>query len=382
MVRASVMVAIITVLLIIVAGIAYYAGLHYAGQAKPQRPLITTTTLTMTETKTVVETTTKTALSTTTATITQTLTKRVYEKKIVDAIGNIIEFSKPPSRVVSLSPSITEIICSLGFCDKLVGVDKYSNYPPKVLELVKEGKITVVGGYWNPDAEKILALKPDVVFANAGVANHIRLAEQLRSQGITVVFLRGDKAHDLEDIAADIMLVATILGNETRGKQLVLQIRSSIENVTATLASTNTTKPSTIVLLGTPKWGIWSAGGGTFIDYIVKTAGGVNVASKYHGWVMLSQEDLLTMNPSVAIITAMAKPREVLSQWMNTTLAETASAKNGTICVVTGPADDALVRPGPRIADAVKIVAWILHPSLFKEPAEYAQYIYCAHHGG
>ncbi len=366
--RAAV-VAVIAVLLVVVAGVAYYAGLSTgSGQVIPT---------TVTQTTTATETTTVSKATTVTATTTVIKTETMVKERIVDALGNIVELSKVPERVVSLSPSITEIVCAVSGCDVLVGVDQYSNYPPELEALKKEGKIQVIGGYWNPDVEKILSLRPDIVFANAGVPNHVKVAEQLESHGITVVFLKGDKSRDFNDIASDIMIVATLLGNETAGKNIVKAIQEKIEKVKEKLVETNATKVPALILFGSPKSGIWAAGGGTFIDYVIRTAGGVNVASKYHGWPMLSPEELLVLNPTTTIIISDAQPSTVISEWLNTTLAETDSAKNGTICVIGGPASDAVLRPGPRVGDAVEILASILHPDLFDKPQYYADNIYC-----
>ncbi|MET1101808.1 MAG: ABC transporter substrate-binding protein [Pyrodictiaceae archaeon] len=369
-------IAIVTIA-IIVAVVAY--AIYGSTQAKEYTKTIPTT-IVKTRTTTITKTLTKEIPITKTMTsiITTTRLKPMTIKVVVDALGNRLEFTSPPKRVVSLAPSITEELCSLGLCDKLVGVDQFSNYPEEVIEAVKKGRIVIVGGYWNPDVEKIVKLKPDLVLADAGVPNHAIIAKKLREEGIKVLFLLSSRSRSIDDIASDIMRIATVFGVEDKAMKLLDEIRTRIHAVSAELVSHNVTKPKTLVVFGSPKWGIYAAGGGTFIDYVIRVAGGVNVAAKYYGWPMLSSEDIVSMNPSVVIIAhASGKPKTILSAWMNTSLAETTAFKTGRVCVVTGPANDALLRPGPRIADSVEIVASILHPELFKVPASYKSYVYC-----
>ncbi len=331
----------------------------------------TTITSIVTKTLTTSEITTTTATITSSTTITKTTTMPVtitytMPVRIVDALGREVSFTEPPRRVVSLAPSITEILFALGLDDYIVGVDKYSNYPPKVVELVKEGKIKIVGGYWNPDIEKIINLKPDLVLASAGVPSHIQLLSKFKELGIKVVYLKADNAQNMYDVFYDIRLVARIFKVDDRAEKLIDSIEAKINNVTLTLSKANATRVKVLVLLGPPSWSLWTSGSGTFIDYVITTAGGENIAGKYHGWVQLSYEDILSANPDVIIVTVMGlKPEEVFSELAKTPLNETNAFKKGNVYVLTGEADDLLTRPGPRVGDAVELIAKILHPELF-----------------
>ncbi len=333
----------------------------------------TTITSVITKTTTTREITTTTAIVTSSTIITRTTTVPVTityttPATIVDALGREVSFTKPPKRVVSLAPSITEILFALGLDDYVVGVDKYSNYPPRVVELVREGKIKVVGGYWNPDIEKIVELKPDLVLASAGVPSHVQLLSKFKELGIKVVYLKSSSAQNVYDVFYDIRLVASIFRVDERAEKIVNSIEAKIENITSTLAKANTTPVKVLILLGPPSWGLWTSGSGTFIDYIITIAGGVNIAGKYHGWIQLSYEDILSANPDVIIVTVMGlDPKDVLSELAKTPLNETNAFKKGNVYVLTGEADDILTRPGPRVGDAVELVAKILHPELFGE---------------
>ncbi len=362
----------IAVALIIVAvlGIVGYLYVSMRGATTVTTTVTSIATQTVTATKTSIVTETKVLEKVRTETVT-----RIFEKpvKVIDALGRSVEFEKVPKRVVCLAPSITELVFALGLGRYVVGVDSFSNYPPIVLDLVKSGRIAVVGGYWNPDVEKIVALKPDLVLASAGVPSHVALESKLRESGIKVVYLRADRARDLSDIVADIQLVAQIFHAEDNATKLVKKIVTEIQSIANALKSHNATKVRVLVLLSPPSYGLWTTGGGTFIDYLVTVAGGRNVFGDKHGWVQASPEDIVARNPQVIIVTAMGvnatTARQIIEDLLKIPgISEVEAAKKGRIYVLTGEADDMLTRPGPRISKAVLLLAKILHPEIFGEP--------------
>jgi iron complex transport system substrate-binding protein len=285
-----------------------------------------------------------------------------------DALGRELRFSEVPRRVVSTLPSITELLFVLGLGDKVVGVDSYSNWPPEVLELVKQGKIAVVGGPWTLDVEKIASLKPDLVLMGKGVGPQVaQFAPKLEEKGMKTFFLISNAAKDQYDIFTDIRTLGKIFGVEQRAAEVIENIQQRINNVTSKLASV-TKKPKVLQLAGPPSWGLYSAGGDTFIGWLITTAGGENIASKYRGWPKLSYEDILSNNPDVIVITVMnVDPKKVIEEISQTPLANTIAWKGGRVYVLTGEADDMISRPGPRIADALEMLAQIIHPEVFGE---------------
>ncbi len=305
--------------------------------------------------------------------VTETVTVTEARALVVDALGRLVEVPRA-ERVVSLAPSITEIVCALGCCGRLVGVDAYSNYPPEVAEAVEEGRVAVVGGYWNPDPERIVALEPDVVLASSSVPAHRALAEVVDA---AVVYLRAGGARSFEDVYADIALVDAALGCPADAEDVIESVRSRVEAVRARLEGAEAVP--VLVLLGVPEWGVWAAGGGTFIDAVVTAAGGSNVASRLHGWVMLGPEELASMRPRVVLVALMAadapSAEAALGAW-RAALAE-AGLEYERICVLWGPANDVVTRPGPRLGQAVELVASILHPDLVEPPEGLSGYVLC-----
>ena len=332
--------------------------------------IVTTTTYekTITSPTTSVTTITKPVTLTITSIVNKTVTKTLIYKVVYDALGRLITFNRTPERIVCLAPSITEIVFALGLGDKVVGVDDYSNYPQEVNELVKEGRIQRVGGYWTPDFEKIAELKPDLVLAS--VSPHAKMLDKFRELGLNVIFLKSNTARNAYDIYQDIMLVASIFNVEDKARKLIDDIQSTIDNVIQTLAKANATPVKTLIILGPPSWGLWTTGGDTFIDYVITTSGGVNIASKYSGWVKLDYEEVLAQDPEVIIVSIMGTREDaekIFNDIANSPLNQTTAFKNERVYVFIGEADDVLMRPGPRISTAIKMLSQVLHPEVFGE---------------
>lgn len=289
-----------------------------------------------------------------------------YPLTVVDSLGRSITINRPPERVVSLAPSITEILFALGLDDRVVGVDDFSNYPPKVVELINEGKVKTVGGFWNPDVEKIASLKPDLVIASSGTPPHIRLKDKLSELGITVIYVKSTSAQDVNDIFSDIQLIAVVFDVLDRSSKLIAEVQNTLNSITQKLNEVNASKPKVLHLVGPPSWGIFSSGGNTFIGWVIKTAGGVNVAEQYVGWPQLSYEYIVTQDPDIIVITATGlDPKAVYEEIAGSPIKGTKAFKNGRIYLLTGEADDVLSRPGPRVNVALEILAKLIHPEIF-----------------
>jgi len=299
-------------------------------------------------------------------------TKLEWPRALTDALGRRIEISKPPERIVSTIPSITEELVALGLLNKIVGVDSYSNYPPIINDLKKNGSVADVGGPWTLDIEKIISLRPDIVFMCRGVKpQETQFAPKLEERGIKTFFLICDAAKSQYDVYTDLRLIALATGSEKNVDSVIENIQKTIDKVTNTLSRYNLSKPKVLILLGPPSWGLWSAGGDTFINWMITTAGGVNIASRYSGWPMLDKEYIISQNPDLILVTVHGlDPKKVIDEISNDpVLKDTKAAKNNKIFVITGEAGDALLRPGPRIGLAVETLAKIFYPEIFGSPS-------------
>jgi iron complex transport system substrate-binding protein len=339
-------------------------------------PAIVTVTTTVTTVKEVRQTITATVttpytvareLKITVTSIQPTTIAVSWPRKIVDALGREIVFDIPPKRIVSTIPSITENIFALGLGDKVVGVDQYSNHPQEVAQLVSEGKITVVGGPWTLDIEKIATLKPDVVFMCRGVKPHeTRFAPKLEELGIKTFFLTCNAIRNQYDIYTDLRLIAQIFDIEQKAEDVIRDIQMKIDDIANKIADSK--KPKVLQLIGPPSWGLYSVGGDTFIHWIIEVAGGSNIASSYSGWPQLSYEYIISKDPDIIVITAHGiDPKAVYEEIFASPLANTSAWRNKDVYLLTGDANDVLSRPSVRVVEALEILAHIIHPEIFGE---------------
>ena len=324
-----------------------------------------TVTVASTVTETVTSTTvsTSTVASTTTVTSTATVSKPV--RVLVDALGRSVVLEGVPRRVASLAPSITETVCMLGYCDRLVLVDKYAASSVEGLP----ANVTVIGNYWSPSPEEVLAAHPDLVLACRGVPGQERLWRVLGEAGVPVVYLRCDSSRDWRDIEWDVMTVAEVFNDTAAGERLVSWMEGVLANITGAVG--NESRPSVALVVYLDRSGAWVAGGGTFQDTMIATAGGRNVFGGRYGWGLVGFEELASRDPDYVIVTVMGgsdAANRTLGLVEGTPLAGTRAWREGRFCVVYGSYTDLVNRPGPRAVLGAELLASILHPGKIAPP--------------
>jgi iron complex transport system substrate-binding protein len=356
---------LLPVIVVVVAVLAGLAGFSVGTQGTRTVTLTEATPVLRTVTVPPAVTSVTVYLTEVPRTVTVEISRTTVVRKFLDALGREVEIASVPTRVVSLMPSITEILFALGLGPYVVGVTTYCNYPPEVVELVKEGRVSTVGGPWTVDLEKVLSLKPDLVLAM--VSPHARLKEKFAELGLRVFFL--PDARNVDDVIATIRLVAAIFGVEGRAEPVVKAIEDSVARVRSAVASAG--RPRVLYLIGPPSWGLYSAGGDTFIGWLIEAAGGSNVAGVYSSWPRLSREFIVSQDPEVVIISVMEADAKAIYTDILTNLPElleTSAWRNGRVYLITGEADDMVSRPGPRIGKALELLAQLIHPEIFGEP--------------
>jgi len=330
----------------------------------------------MVETETTTVTTTVPETVTATTTVVETHTRIEKRVVLVDALGRTVELERPAERVVTLAPSITEDVCSLGLCSRLVGVDSFSK---SLLGVPSEA--ADVGDYWQPSSESIARLKPDLVLACSGVPAQEQMTQQLEGLGVKVFFLRCDRARSLDDIYWDLRAVAALLGEPQAADRVIESMRERIALLEERLA--NTTRPSVALLVYLQENGAWVAGGGTFHDTVVALAGGANAFHSLYGWQMVGYEELVSRDPDYIFVTGMTQAdfNRTIELMEKTPLRETKAFQEGHVCVLYGAATDALNRPSPGIVDAAYLLASILHPGAVEPPERLAGNYTCLGQG-
>ncbi|MCS7130582.1 MAG: cobalamin-binding protein [Archaeoglobaceae archaeon] len=256
-------------------------------------------------------------------------------EKLTDDTGHEITVGRP-NRIVSLSPSNTEILFAIGAGEKVVGVTDYCNYPPEVLEKIERGEIERIGGYSNPNIERILALKPELVVASHG--NDLRLIENLRKFVKVIAF----DPKNIGDIKRAILAIGRSTGYYENAKKLVIEMENRISEIETKKKSG---KSVAVIIWKDP---LWVSGRDTFIDEAISIAGGVN-AFNFSGWKIINYETLVIANPDVIILSGDLDSEEWIINEKR--LKDVKAVKNGKVFVI---ASDLISRPGPRIVDAIE----------------------------
>jgi iron complex transport system substrate-binding protein len=255
-----------------------------------------------------------------------------------------------PARIVSTFPSVTETLFALGAGDRVVGVSNYCRYPPAALSLPK------VGTYTRPDPEKIALLRPDLVFIQKSAAN---LAERLDALGIRHVAIT---IGSLAEVYSMISEIGRAIGAAEKAEKLNGDIRTRLEAIRAQAASRP--RPKVLLVIGrTPGMltGLVAAGPSPYIGELLEIAGGSNVLTGTEiAYPRISLETVVRWNPDVILDASnMGDPSSDTSQrearlrepWL--VHHELAAVKNGRLFGLTS---EALVTPGPRVAEAVELM--------------------------
>jgi iron complex transport system substrate-binding protein len=247
-------------------------------------------------------------------------------------------------RIVSLAPSTTEILFALGVGDRVVGVDQYSDWPPAA------AKIPRVGNDLTPSVERILALKPDVIFI-ATSANSRELPDELERIGARVVI---SQVETLDDVWRDITVTGDAVGRHDAATALVAGLRARVAATHARVASLPPVK-ALVVVWADP---LTVVGGHSFVDDEIRAAGGDNIAGdSAQPYPQYSVERMLARAPEVIVVGSHKAGGPVLTPL--TAHASLPAVKNGRLHTVDG---DLLFRPGPRLVDGIELLARLFHP--------------------
>ncbi len=268
---------------------------------------------------------------------------------IADQTGEKIDVPASPHRVLSLAPSLTEMVFSLHEEAKLVGATRYSNYPEAAKKLPR------VGSYVQLDLERIVAMKPDLCLAIKD-GNPRRTAEAIKALGIPVFAI---DPRDIEQIMDAFLLLGDVLGAPETAKDLVAGLEHRLSLVKKKVASSQE-KPS--VFFQIAEVPIVSAGKNSYIDKLITLAGGNNLAGSMTEYPRFSWENIMLLQPEVVVISSMSggkSPESLKASWLR--WPEIPAVKNHRLYVVNA---DLFNRPTARLIDGLEILADVLHPEV------------------
>lgn len=273
-------------------------------------------------------------------------------RTITDQLGRRVTVPDTPQRVVSLAPSITEIVFALDQGRLLQGVTTYSDFPPEAANLPK------VGSYVQLDLEKIVALKPELCIAIKD-GNPRVIAQRLESLKIPVYAV---DPKNLETVMKTVLEIGTLLNAEDRANQLVQDMALRIHNVKS-LVATAAHRPGVFFQIGVSP--IVSVGSRTFIHELIVTAGGTNLAAGPIPYPRYSREKVLALSPEIIIITSMARSavfEKVKAKWEK--WPNMPAVRNQRIYIEDSNFFD---RPTPRLVDGLELLIRLIHPELVEK---------------
>ncbi len=243
-------------------------------------------------------------------------------------------------RIISLAPATTEILYSLGLGEEVVGVSSFCNYPPAVREKER------VGTFSHPNVEKILSLKPDIIFCTG--LEQASAITMLRGLGLRVCV--SDPA-GIGDLFYSIKEIASLTGKDKEAGNLIAEMKREIKTIEVRRKIGRAKiKPKVFVEIWNDP--LLTAGKGSFINELIQIAGGHNIADDVRrAYVHFSAEEVIYRNPDCIIITYMSKrmPLEALKNrpgWQNI-----AGLRENHVYNDIDP--DTLLRPAPRLIDGL-----------------------------
>jgi iron complex transport system substrate-binding protein len=251
-------------------------------------------------------------------------------------------------RIVSLAPSVTEILFGIGAGDRLVGVSSFCDYPAEVAAIPR------VGTFTKPSIEAILAARPDLVIAARGPATMNAVAS-VRGVGVPVLVIDDVKLADVWKAIEDI---GTHTGRVEAAARLADKMRRRFDAVESRLAGV----PRRRVLVVVGQTPLIVAGVETFVNDLIRVAGGVNVAADTgQPWPRLSLETVLSREPEVIIDSALSHEDGAdVAFWSR--FPRLPAVRDGRVHAYRS---FAALRGGPRLADAAEEFARLIHPEQY-----------------
>lgn len=266
----------------------------------------------------------------------------------VDDLPQKVCLPKAAKRVISLAPSLTEIVFSLGAGSLLVGRSERCDYPPEAL------RIPVVGAYMKPDLEKIVSLNPDLVLVTKPGARK-ELAS--RFDALRIPLFVSD-SQNIDDIFELVLNLGILLSREQEARTLVRDARAELDSLERSIAHSK--HPTVLVAVGVRP--LFVAGGRSYIGSLIRNAGGDNVAENASiPYLRYSKEAVLASDPDfiLTLNKDCTNERECWDEWKEFSLLS--AVRNRRVVTIDA---DTIARPSLRIVDAMKMLTQILHPHL------------------
>jgi iron complex transport system substrate-binding protein len=272
-----------------------------------------------------------------------------------DRAGNEITIPSEVNKIISISPSNTEIIVDLGLADKLIAVDKYS----KDIEGIPENLMYF--DIMNPDVEQLVALEPDIIFATGmSMSEGNDPFRPIKDLGIAVAYI--PSSDSIEGIYEDIMFIADSLQASSNGQKLVNNMKAKIEEFRKIGSTIKDKKTVYFEITNAPN--LYSFGNGVFLNEMIEIIGAENILASQDKWISVAGENVVAANPDVILtnVDYIENPTEEIKNregWENIT-----AVKNNDIYYID---KDASSLPNHNIVKALKQMAEDIYPEIYKK---------------
>jgi iron complex transport system substrate-binding protein len=268
---------------------------------------------------------------------------------VEDAIGQRIQFERPPGRIVSLAPSITEILFSLGLGERVAGVTTFSNYPVEATLRPK------VGSYINLNVEKIISLAPELVIGTVD-GNRKNVTDLLEQAGIKVFIVN---PRDVASALETIEWVGAVAGVPERGKALRQRLERRLSHIQKLVSRRR--RPDVFMQINLKP--IMTVNRDTFLNDLIRLSGGHNLfENEPVHYPRINVEEIIARKPEVILISSMepgGRFEAAREDWLKMTVIP--AARDKRVHLIDSDMSD---RPGPRIVDALEIMARFIHPEV------------------
>ncbi|MEW5944717.1 MAG: cobalamin-binding protein [bacterium] len=256
----------------------------------------------------------------------------------------------PPRRVISLAPSMTEIVFFLGLGDRLVGVTTQCDYPPEAKKIEKVG-----GYYMYPSLEKIVALKPDIILAETFTLHP--LYQKMKKMGLPLVNFSPET---VDDVLSNIEEIGAMLGASVEAKKRTAGLRARVETIEDRCAKRKLRPRVYIELWYDP---VMTVGSRSFIADVLRTLQSENIFDDIDkGYVKVNNELIIARDPEVIILAYMKAEQNRIEHLLKRPGWDRIRAvREGRVFADVNP--DLYLRPGPRIAEGLEALEERIHGS-------------------
>mgnify|MGYP000332456623 CR=1 FL=1 len=278
---------------------------------------------------------------------------------ITDSLDNEFTLEEKPTKIISLSPNMTEVLFAVGAGENVVGVTNFADYPQEATE------VEIIGSITEPNIEKIITMEPDVVIASS--VNKMETIERLRELNVKVA---GFSANSVDMAIENIKTVSKLTGNQEKGEEIVTEMYIKIGEMTNLVEDHLENNKKRKVFYEIWNDPLYTAGKNNFIDDLVNMAGGINIGRLAEGqWPQYNLEKLLIEDPEVYISTPHSADREVSKEKIkNRAQYQSISAiKNDRVYVID---QDILNRASPRLVKGLALMTKAIFPELTEEVNE------------